>query len=573
MKKHSFDLSTSRCMKINLKKISIMMIKTVDKIIDIDIFQDVFGSIDKNFIESIISIASLFKYNSKNFLMMTKDSTFAYGHLICRMLSLEYDLFKPRPITSLNNMKIVQVDYGDYFVVILTNDGHVYLASVEDVWNTKKTFKLITVSDNDDRFKMIACGESDFLLLRQDGTVFKSFDSIYDSVNARPKRIEPVEDLRNVKLIACGASHWFALTNREKLYSWGDNEFGQLGHGSQKLVGRPTFLQISSDSINNRIKDIASGSYFSLILLENGQLYSWGKNLADPDEYSDSKNIDTPKLVLSQVERIASIKYSHFALAYSKSSYYVWGKIHEHHWPSFTKLNAQFESFAAVVEKFNPSPFTFGLTSTFYQLDDCKHSLCKPEESIRLLFDNPDNYDVEFIIGKQQQQRIVASKCYLKSVSEYFRKMLSGKWRENDRIMIDSYSYDTYYSYLNMLHCGHLDSIKINTDNIGELMDLAHCYCDEKLLGYCKYFIQNDLNEKTLQIYLPLISKYQLDELNGKLRQIALEKLFPHTRSNYRQKIENSVQDFLQNYIEKQQPSLHSSSESIDSSNKKPKIK
>ncbi|KAH9414294.1 hypothetical protein DERP_008492 [Dermatophagoides pteronyssinus] len=463
-----------------------MMIKTVDKIVDIDIFQDVFGSIDKNFIESIVSIASLFEYNSKNFLMMTKDSTFAYGHLICRMLSLEYDLFKPRPITSLNNMKIVQVDYGDYFVVILTNDGHVYLASVDDVWDTKKTFKLITVSDNDDRFKMIACGESDFLLLRQDGTVFKSFDSIYDSVNARPKRIEPVEDLRNVKLIACGASHWFALTNREKLYLWGKNDYEQLSHGSQKLVGHPTFLQISSDSINNRIKDIASGRYFSLILLENGQLYFCGKDLADADKYSESKKVVSPKLVLSQVERIATSKYSNFALAYSKSSYYVWGKIHEHHWPSFTKLDAQFESFAAVVEKFNPSPFTFGLTSTFYQIE--------------------------------------AFKCYLKSVSEYFRKMLSGKWRENDRIMIDSYSYDTYYSYLNMLHCGHKDSIKINADNIAEFMDLAHCYCDQKLLGYCKNFIQKDLNEKTLQIYLPIISKYQLDELNGKLRQIALEK-------------------------------------------------
>nr|XP_027194012.1 RCC1 and BTB domain-containing protein 2-like [Dermatophagoides pteronyssinus] len=534
-----------------------MMIKTVDKIVDIDIFQDVFGSIDKNFIESIVSIA---------------NSTFAYGDQICKMLWLEPDSSKPQKISSLNNMKIVQVDSGDYFVVILTNDGRVYLASDDDVWDTKRTFKLITVSNNDDRFKMIACGESDFLLLRQDGTVFKSFDSSNDFEKSLPKRIEPVKGLKNVKLISCGESHWFALTNREKLYSWGKNDYGQSGHSDRKLVDYPKFLQISSDSINNRIKDIATGMYFSLILLENGQLYFCGKDLADADEYSDSKNVISPELVLSEVERIATSKYGFFALAYSKSSYYVWGKIHEHLWPSFTKLDAQFESFAAVIEKFTPLPFTFGLTPTFYQIEDCNHPLRKPEESIRRLFNNPDNYDVEFIIGKQQQ-RIVASKCYLKSVSEYFRKMLSGEWRENDRIMIDSYSYDTYYSYLNMLHCGHKDSIKINADNIGEFTDLAHCYCDQELLGYCKYFIQNDLNEKTLQIYLPIISKYQLDELNGKLRQIAYDKLFPHTRSNYRQKIENSVQDFLQNYIEKQQPSLHSSSESIDSSNKKPKIK
>ena len=204
-----------------------MMIKTVDKIVDIDIFQDVFGSIDKNFIKSIVSIASLFEDDGKNFLMMTKDSTFAYGDQICKMLSLKHDSSRPQPISSLNDMKIIQVDSGDNFVVLLTDDGLVYLASNDDVWDTKKTFKLITVSNDDDRFKMIACGESDFLLLRQDGTVFKSCDSSNDSEKSRPKRIEPVKNLKNVKLIACGKNHWFALTKREKLYLWGKNYYGQ----------------------------------------------------------------------------------------------------------------------------------------------------------------------------------------------------------------------------------------------------------------------------------------------------------------------------------------------------------
>nr|XP_027193995.1 RCC1 and BTB domain-containing protein 1-like [Dermatophagoides pteronyssinus] len=530
--------------------------QSVDKIVDIDIFHDTFYAIDKNFIESIVSIA---------------NSLFAYGNRICKMLSLESDSSKPQEIPLLNDMKIVQVDSGDNFVVLLTKKGHVYIASDDDIWDTKKTFKLITINNNDDRFKMIACGASNLLLLRNDGTVFKNIhnsplmlDGSKSNVN---ECIEPVKGLENVKLIACGKYHCLALTNGQKLYSWGSNNHGQLSLGHRKNVSESTLFLIPGDTFNSRIKDIASGESFSLFLLENDELYFCGIDLADVYKSCNHKRIVLPKLVLSQVERIATFKYGKFVLAYRKSSYYVWGKIYERHWPSFTKLNFQPKSFAAIVAKYSPSPLTFGLTSTFYQLDDCKHSLCKPEESIRLLFDNPDNYDVEFIIGKQQQ-RIVASKCYLKSVSEYFRKMLSGKWRENDRIIIDSYSYDTYYSYLNMLHCGHKDSIKINTENIAELTDLAHCYCDEKLLEYCKYFIQNDLNEKTLQIYLPLISKYQLDELNGKLRQIAYDKLFPEIQNNYQQEIENSVQDFLQNYLEKHQ----SSSESIDLSNKKPKI-
>ncbi|XP_027200729.2 RCC1 and BTB domain-containing protein 1-like [Dermatophagoides pteronyssinus] len=553
-----------------------MMAKIVDEIVDINIFQDKFYAIDQNFLYSIVSIASLFN-DGQNFLMMTKDSTFAYGDRICEMLSLKHDSSKPQKISLLNDMKIVQVDSGGNFVVLLTNYGHVYLAS-DGNWDTKRTFKLITVTNDADRFTMIACSESDLILLRQDGAVFESahptFCNSYGFNTCGAKFFNAINDLKNLKLIACGRNHCLALTNGQKLYSWGSNNSGQLGLDSVRSELNPKFCPFPGDSVNSRIKDIAAGENFSLFLLENLDLYFCGEDFSD-----NCEDFFSPKLVLKEVERIAAFKYGEFVLAYKNSSHYIWGKIDQSHWTKFKKLNFCSKSFAVIVSKFTSSPFTFGLTptsdltptfgrtSTFYQLEEYKHLLCKSEESIRRLFNNPDNYDIEFIIG-EQQQRIVASKCYLKSVSEYFRKMLSGEWRENDRIMIDSYSYDTYYSYLNMLHCGPKDSIKINAENIAEFTDLAHCYCDEKLIGYCKNFIRNDLNEQTLQIYLPLISKYQLDELNGKLRQIAHDKLFPEIQNNYQREIENSVQDFLQNYLEKRQ----SSSESIDSSNKKPKI-
>nr|XP_027193999.1 RCC1 and BTB domain-containing protein 2-like [Dermatophagoides pteronyssinus] len=521
-----------------------MMAKIVDKIVDIDIFQDIFCEIDQNFIRSIVSIA---------------NSTFAYGDRICRMLSLEHDSSKPQKISLLNDMKIVQVDSGNNFVVLLTNYGHVYLAS-DGNWDTKRTFKLITVTNDADRFTMIACSESDLILLRQDGVVFESahstFRHSYGFNTFGAKYFEAINSLKNLKLITCGRNHCLALTNGQKLYSWGSNKFGQLGLNSVRSELIPKFCPFPGDSVNSRIKDIAAGENFSLFLLENLDLYFCGEDFSD-----NCDDFFSPKLVLKEVERIAAFKYGKFVLAYKNSSHYIWGKIGQSHWTKFTKLNICSKSFAVIVSKFTSSPFTFGLTPSFNQLEQYKHLLCKPEESIRLLFNNPDNYDVEFIIGKQQQ-RIVACKCYLKSVSEYFRKMLSGEWRENDRIMIDSYSYDTYYSYLNMLHCGHKDSIKINADNIGEFTDLAHCYCDQELLGYCKYFIQNELNEQSLKIYLPIIFKYQLNELNGKLRQIAYEKLFLEIQNE-------SIQDFLQNYLEKQQSSLQSSSES----NKKLKIK
>ncbi|KAH9501481.1 hypothetical protein DERF_012326 [Dermatophagoides farinae] len=73
--------------------------------------------------------------------------------------------------------------------------------------------------------------------------------------------------------------------------------------------------------------------------------------------------------------------------------------------------------------------------------------------------------------------------------------MFSGNWNENDQVTINDYSYETYYAFLRMLHTG---KIYINLQNITELVDLANCYGDERLMEYCKTFIRNDLDEQTM---------------------------------------------------------------------------
>ncbi|KAH9414328.1 RCC1 and BTB domain-containing protein 1 [Dermatophagoides pteronyssinus] len=108
--------------------------------------------------------------------------------------------------------------------------------------------------------------------------------------------------------------------------------------------------------------------------------------------------------------------------------------------------------------------------------------------------------------------------------SKYYSQMFSGEWQENDKVIIENYSYDVYYSYLRMLHTGY---IRINQSNIAEFIDLANCYGDERLMKHCQTFIQNHLNEKTLSTYLPLINKYKLDEMNDKLVELTIKDVLP----------------------------------------------
>ncbi|KAH9500992.1 RCC1 and BTB domain-containing protein 1, variant 3 [Dermatophagoides farinae] len=426
------------------------------KISILSLFKMISKLIYQEFLQSVVSIFSFFTFKDnefkKQFLLMTKEATYAYGKKICSWLSLQY-MGKPKRISLLNGVKIVQHD-----VIGRRLLRQYALSPLKLIGIRIKTLRLI--SNDNDRFKMIACGHYHLLLLRQDGHVFA------------------MGIMRNVKLIACGWFHSLSITNKGEIYSWGSNDYGQLGLGDEKKRNTPCLVAFPNDDlINIRIKDILWGCGSN----RNGEL-----GLGD-----DFKLSNLTKIPIENVQQIACSLFHSFSLAYDGSSYYAWGKTKYGKWSSPRKLDNSHSSFASASTMILSSPLTFGLTSTIdeFESHDPISYQCK---SIIQLFDNQDSYDVEFLIDKK---RIKACKCYLKSVSEYYRRMFSGNWIKKDQVPIQNYSYETYYAYVHMLHTG---KIHINHQNITELVDLANCYSDERLMEYCETFIRNDLDEQTM---------------------------------------------------------------------------
>ncbi|XP_075588691.1 RCC1 and BTB domain-containing protein 2 [Dermatophagoides farinae] len=528
------------------------MHKSRDDVIEIELFKDVFKSIDQEFFDSIILIASLFNDNGE-FLLITNDyNVYVYGTKICSYLSFEHDQGRPQKVAILNGFEIVQVDSGENFVALLNHDGQVYLASNDLNWKTNETFRLI--SNDDNHFEMIACGAKYLLLLRQDGMVFKLGDNEYVQSTCGLLSYETMIyiGLENVKQISCGRFHSIALTNTGEIYSWGRNEYGQLGVGDKNERITPTIVKFDT-TIDNQIKNIATGENHSLFLVENGQLWGCGSNcdgqlglgIDKTDNYSGSKMIvnkpiEKPiKIPIEKVKKMACSKFHNFSLAYDGTSYFGCGQIrNKSFWRSPCKLESK--SFSAASVNMISFPITFGLTTTIYELE--------PHYSISTirLFNNPDNFDVEFII---KGKRIKACKCYLKMESDYYRRMFSGAWKENIEVEIKDYCYNTYYIYLRMLHSG---SIRINQQNITELIDLANCYCDGRLMRYCRTFLQNDLNKRTMRTYLSLIIKYELKEMHAKLGQLAIDEVLPKITDNILQNGDDSITKFLDWFFNQQ---------------------
>jgi alpha-tubulin suppressor-like RCC1 family protein len=78
----------------------------------------------------------------------------------------------------------------------------------------------------------------------------------------------------NVTDIAVGFYHSFIVTNDGTAFGFGRNHFGQLGDGTTTNRFVAT-LPVE----NSLVKKMSIGSSFSIMLKQNGSIYSFGSNV------------------------------------------------------------------------------------------------------------------------------------------------------------------------------------------------------------------------------------------------------------------------------------------------------
>lgn len=71
------------------------------------------------------------------------------------------------------------------------------------------------------------------------------------------------------------ATHAAAIDDEGRLYTWGRNERGQLGHGDYKNRGTPTLVEALKDE---KCVAVACGKSHTAVVCENGDVYGIGSN-------------------------------------------------------------------------------------------------------------------------------------------------------------------------------------------------------------------------------------------------------------------------------------------------------
>uniref|UniRef100_A0A060SWM4 ARAD1A02354p n=1 Tax=Blastobotrys adeninivorans TaxID=409370 RepID=A0A060SWM4_BLAAD len=100
------------------------------------------------------------------------------------------------------------------------------------------------------------------------------------STRLRTKTFGPLKvvGLKNIRAVAAGEYHSFAIDHNDRLYAWGLNNFGQCCipdmAGEGKTITKPTLVSFFEDK---PVKMVAGGNHHSLVLLKSGEVYAVGE--------------------------------------------------------------------------------------------------------------------------------------------------------------------------------------------------------------------------------------------------------------------------------------------------------
>ncbi|KAH8022262.1 hypothetical protein HPB51_023140 [Rhipicephalus microplus] len=126
----------------------------------------------------------------------------------------------------------------------------------------------------------VACGDEHSVFITAGGRVFSFGSNEYGQLGhghkntvVRPKCVKALKDQRAV-LLACGRAHTLVATDDHRVYGFGVNTEHQLGLNSQEFQHPEPALITALTGL--QIKQLAAGAEHSVALTDKGTAYVWG---------------------------------------------------------------------------------------------------------------------------------------------------------------------------------------------------------------------------------------------------------------------------------------------------------
>lgn len=217
--------------------------------------------------------------------------------------------------------------------VVITDKGSVFgwgslenlaLGTAPSTEHKKSFTRPVCLSDAEEQVAMqaVACSERKTVLVNEKGEVVewdgqvRTFWAKADTSRGPSPR---------AAMVSCGSHHNLVVDDLGRVWSWGSNSNGQLGHGDMNDRFEPTLI-VQLEKIV--IKQIAAGGRHSLVCTKDGDVSSFGFNekgqLGIGNQIGQTSPTTIPLLVKITVRDVAC-GVSHSAAVSEEGSLYMFG--------------------------------------------------------------------------------------------------------------------------------------------------------------------------------------------------------------------------------------------------------
>ncbi|XP_023409029.1 probable E3 ubiquitin-protein ligase HERC6 isoform X5 [Loxodonta africana] len=335
--------------------------------------------------------------------------------------------FTPMKVKALAGIKIIQVSCGHYHSLALSQDGQVFS------WGNNSHGQLglgkeFLSQESPQRVKslegiplaQVAAGGAHSFALSLSGTSFG-----WGSNNAgqlalsgnnvpvqsyKPRSIGALKEL-GVVYISCGSEHTAVLTQDGKVFTFGDNSSGQLGHGPTAEKRGPQLVE----GIDGLVSQIDCGSYHTLVYVyTTRQVISFGRGPSDTTSSTRSdaltKNSDVSCLISAddlvnvQVKHIFAGTYANFVTTYQDATS---TSVSRKTLPEISRINQPLIKKWIAVER------------------STEHEVAKSE--IRMIFSSPACLTASFF-NKSETGETISIDMALQMARNTFKKLTKKEW-------------------------------------------------------------------------------------------------------------------------------------------------
>jgi hypothetical protein len=192
---------------------------------------------------------------------------------------------KSSPVTTVvggTNWK--QVSCGNSHTAAIKTDGTLWTwgrdnyGQLGDNTTVNKSSPVTTVGGGTN-WKQVACGGYHTAAIKTNGTLWtwgKNLDGQIgdNTVVNKSSPVTTVGGGTNWKQVACGFTHSAAIKTDGTLWTWGRDNYGQLGDNTTVNKSSP----VTTVGGGTNWKQVACGGYHTAAIKTNGTLWTWGNN-------------------------------------------------------------------------------------------------------------------------------------------------------------------------------------------------------------------------------------------------------------------------------------------------------